>query len=248
MKRVHLHPLPLRIWHWANALMVILLIITGVELRIPGVAALPINSPALRVHRFLGWSMTFSYLFWFVYGLMSGNLSRHYVMRRGDLKGIFRQVKFYLFSIFRGEENPFRASLDERFNPLQKLAYGTVMCVLTPIIVVTGLFFGDILFFRKYILLWNAMKGVDAIHVMVAYMFVLYLIVHIYLATSGRKATSHIKAMIVGYEEAPDDSGMRVSYKQGAGEPDTTTAMVSSEKAAACQECHTEKEGTNADG
>ena len=247
MKRIHLHPLPLRIWHWANALMVILLLITGIELRIPGVAALPINSPALRVHRYVGWSMTISYLFWFFYSLMSGNLSRHYVIRGGDLKGMFRQVKFYLFSIFRGEENPFRASPDERFNPLQKLAYGTVMCVFTPIIVVTGLFFSDILFFRKYILLLNAVKVLDAIHVIVAYMFVLYLIVHIYMATSGRKASSHIKAMIVGYEEEPDDSEMRVSYKEGLGEPDTTTTMISPEKAATCQECCTEKEGTKAD-
>jgi formate dehydrogenase gamma subunit len=247
MKRIYLHPLPLRIWHWANALMVILLLITGIELRIPGVAALPINSPALIVHRYAGWSMTISYLFWFIYSPMSGNLSRHYVIRRGDLKGIFRLVKFYLFSIFRGEEHPFRASPDERFNPLQKLVYGTVMCVFTPIIVVTGLFFSDIVFFRKYILLLNAMKVLDVIHVIVAYMFVLYLIVHIYMATLGQKTSSHIKAMIVGYEEEPDDSGMMVNYKEGAGEPDTTT-MILPEKAATCQECHTEKEGANADG
>ncbi len=248
MKRIHLHPLPLRIWHWANAITVILLIITGVELRIPGVAALPINSPALRVHRFLGWSMTISYLFWLVYSLMSGNLSRHYVIRRGDLKGMLRLVKFYLFSIFRGEEHPFRASPDERLNPLQKLVYGTVMCVFTPIIVITGLFFNDILFFRKYILLLNATRVLDVIHVIVAYMFVLYLIVHIYMATLGQKVTSHIKAMVVGYEEEPDDSETMVSYKEGFGEPDTTTTMISPEKASACQECRTEKEGTNADG
>jgi formate dehydrogenase gamma subunit len=248
MKRIHLHPLPLRIWHWANALMVILLLITGIELRLPGVAALPVNSPALLAHRYTGWAMTISCLFWFVYSVMSGNLSRHYVIRRGDLKGIFRQVKFYLFFIFRGEENPFRASPDEKFNPLQKLAYGTMMCVFTPIIVVTGLFFSDILFFRKYILLLNAMKVLDAIHVIVAYMFALYLIVHIYMATLGWKASSHIKAMVVGYEEEPDEPNLMVSYKEGPGEPDAATTMISPEKAATCQECHTEKEGANVNG
>jgi thiosulfate reductase cytochrome b subunit len=179
---------------------------------------------------------------------MSGNLSRHYVIRREDLKGTFRQVKFYLFSIFRGEENPFRASPDERFNPLQKLAYGAIMWVFTPIIVVTGLFFSDIFFFRKYLLLLNGMKVLDAIHVIVAYMFALYLIVHIYMATLGRKASSHIKAMIVGYEEEIDEPEMMVSYKEGSGEPDTTTTMISPEEAATSQECHTEKEGANADG
>ena len=247
MKRTYLHPLPLRIWHWANALMVILLLITGIEIRLPGVAALPVNSPALLVHRYTGWSMMISCLFWFVYSLMSGNLSQHYVIRRRDLNGTFRQVKFYFFSIFRGEENPFRASPDERFNPLQKLAYGAIMCVFTPIIVVTGLFFSDILFFRKYVLLLNAVKVLDAIHVIVAYMFALYLIVHIYMATLGRKAFSHIKAMIVGYEEEPDEPEIVVSYKEGSSEPDTTT-MISPEKAATGQECHKEKEGGHADG
>jgi hypothetical protein len=91
------------------------------------------------------------------------------------------------------------------------------------------------------------MKVLGAIHVIVAYMFALYLIVHIYMATLGRKASSHIKAMIVGYEEEPDEPEMMVSYKEGAGEPDTTT-MISPEKAATYQECPTEKEGANADG
>ncbi len=226
--------------------MVILLLITGIELRIPGVAALPVNSPALIVHRYTGWLMTVSFLFWFVYSLVSGNLSRHYAIRKGDLKDTFRQVIFYLFSIFRGEENPFRASADERFNSLQKLVYGAIMCVFTPLIVVTGLFFSDMLFFRKYILVLNAMKVLDATHVIIAYIFILYLIVHIYMATLGRRASSHIKAMIVGYEEELEESV--VGFKEGGGEPDTNTAIILPEKAATCQECHTEKEGANVDG
>ena len=114
-----------------------------------------LNDPALLVHRYVGWAMAVSFVFWLVYSLVSDNLSRHYLIRRRDLKGIFRQAKFYLFSIFRGEENPFRPSPDEKFNPLQKLAYGAIMCIFAPVLVVTGLLFSDILFFRKYILLWN---------------------------------------------------------------------------------------------
>ena len=56
MKRIDLHPLPLRIWHWANALMVILLIITGIQLRIPGIAALLPNNTPLLVHKYVGWA------------------------------------------------------------------------------------------------------------------------------------------------------------------------------------------------
>jgi len=71
--------------------------------------------------------MAVSWFFWFFYSLGSGNLRRHYLFRKRDFRGIFEQGKFYLISIFRGEENPFRPTPEEKFNPLQKLAYGTIM-------------------------------------------------------------------------------------------------------------------------
>jgi hypothetical protein len=46
---------------------------------------------------------------------------------------------------------------------------------------------------------------INAIHVIGAYVFLLYLVVHLYMATLGRTVFSHTKAMIAGYEEEPDD-------------------------------------------
>jgi thiosulfate reductase cytochrome b subunit len=127
MKKVYLHPLPLRIWHWANALMVIVLLITGIQIRVPGIASLRPQDPALLIHKYAGWAMVVSWVFWALYSLASGNLKRHYLFRKKDLGGVFKQARFYLFSIFKGEGNPFRPTPEEKFNPLQKLAYGAVM-------------------------------------------------------------------------------------------------------------------------
>jgi thiosulfate reductase cytochrome b subunit len=205
MKKIYFHPLALRIWHWVNALMIIILTITGIQIRIPGVASLRPQDPALLIHRYAGWAMVASWVFWLVYSLATDNLSRQYVIRRRDFSGIFRQAKYYLISIFQGEENPFRPTPDEKFNPLQKLAYGSIMGIFAPVLVVTGILFSDILFFRKYMLLWNIVGVVNALHVIGAYVFVLYLVVHLYMATLGTTAFSHIKSMIVGYEEEPDE-------------------------------------------
>ncbi len=60
----------------------------------------------------------------------------------------------------------------------------------------------------------------DAIHVIGAYVFALYLVVHVYMATLGRTAFSHIKAMIVGYEEEPDEPGMIADSEEQLDEPD----------------------------
>jgi len=213
MKKIYLHPLPLRIWHWGNAFLGITLLITGIQLRVPGIASLQPHNTPLLVHRYAGWAMAASFVFWLVYSLISRHLSRQYGIRGRDLEGVFRQAKFYLVSIFKGEENPFRPTPDEKFNPLQKLVYGAIMCIFAPLLMITGVLLNDKLFFREYILQWDVVGGLDALHVMGAYVFALYLIVHIYMATLGRTATSHIRAMIVGYEEEPDEPGEKVAQK-----------------------------------
>ena len=157
--------------------------------------------------------MVASWLFWLVYSVATANLSQHYAIRRRDFGGILAQAKFYLISIFQGEETPFRPTLDEKFNPLQKLAYGSIMGIFAPLLLVTGVLFSDILFLRKYVLLWNIAGIVNALHEIAAYVFVLYLVVHLYMATLGTTAFSHIKAMIVGYEEEPEETDRELAQK-----------------------------------
>ena len=186
MKKTYLHPFPLRAWHWANALIVILLLITGIALRMTGIPDLPLHSRALFIHRYAGWAMVASCLVWLVSSLASGHLRRYYTPKRGDIKGIVSQMKFYVWSIFKQQENPFQSTAAEKFNPLQKLAYGAIMFVFTPLLVLTGLLFSDIAFIRDHILLWNIVKPIEAAHVVGAYLFALYLVVHVYMATLGR--------------------------------------------------------------
>ena len=175
MKRTYLHPLPLRVWHWVNALVVTLLLITGIQLRVAGIPGLPPHSTVLIIHKYAGWVMVASWVVWLIYSLASNHLGRHYKLKRGDIDGIFSQTKFYIWATFKGEENPFRPSPDEKFNPLQKLAYGATMCILTPVLMITGLLFSDVLSVRKYILLWNIAKFLDAAHTIGAYLFALSL-------------------------------------------------------------------------
>jgi thiosulfate reductase cytochrome b subunit len=203
MKKIYLHALPVRIWHWVNALTVITLLITGIQLRMSGIASLRPYDPALVIHKYAGWAMVVLYIVWFVYSLASRNLSNNYSIGKLDLKGIFRQARFYLVSIFRGEENPFRPSPDNKFNPLQKMAYGSTMFIFAPILIITGLLYTDIDILRKYMLLWNITGTVNAIHIIVAYLVALFLIIHFYMATLGPTPLTHIRAMIYGYEEEP---------------------------------------------
>lgn len=201
MKRIHLHPLPLRIWHWTNALFVIALIATGIYLRLHGIAALKPHDAVLFWHRIAGLALISSTVFWFIHNMSDRDLRRRYAIRRDDLEGVFTQLRFYLYSIFKGEEDPFRPNAGDKYNPLQKITYDAVMIVIIPLQAFTGLLYTDIPALRSYLLLHDLVGLLGFTHVLLAYLVVLFLVVHIYMTTIGDTFFSRTKAMILGYEE-----------------------------------------------
>ena len=201
MSGIYLHPLPIRIWHWTNAFIVFVLIITGIQLRTPSINIIQDYRTVVLLHKYFGFAMTASFLFWFFYYIITGGLIKYYLLRIKDIKGMPLQVLYYVFFIFNGKKNPFYPSTDNKFNPMQKLAYSSVMFVFTPLIIITGILFSDITYFFSLIKTIGGLRILDAIHVATAYIFVLYLVVHIYMATLGKKPHSHVKGMITGYEE-----------------------------------------------
>ena len=216
MKKVFLHTLTIRIWHWINALIVITLMVTGIQLRAPGIEEftrsmapwlwIPEYSVAVLIHKYIGYAMALSFLFWFVYIMASGSFRTHYILRPADLPILGKQAFYYIIGVFQGSDNPFTPTEKGKFNPLQKIAYGSVMLVITPLIVVTGVLFSDIFLFRGVIDWLGGIRLLDALHVLASYLFLLNLIVHLYMCTMGHHIFDHIKAMILGFEEMPDES------------------------------------------
>jgi thiosulfate reductase cytochrome b subunit len=214
MKKVLLHTLTIRIWHWSNALIVIALMITGIQLRVPVIEEIarkmavwiPKYSVAVLIHRYIGYAMAISFLFWFIYVIASSSFRTHYLLRPADVRAMGKQALYYLIGIFKGSENPFTPTAEGKFNPLQKVAYGSVMLVITPMVVITGILFSDIFFFRGVIDRLGGIRLLNALHVVASYLFLLNLIVHLYMSTMGHHIFDHIKAMIVGFEEMPGES------------------------------------------
>ena len=158
IKKPSLYPLPIRIWHWMNTFLFVVLIITGIQLRVPGFSVFSQYGTATTLHGYLGALCVLSYLFWLFYCIFTGAM-KHYLPHKGDLKKIPQQAAFYVFFVFKDRSNPFSASEKERFNILQKISYSTVMFILVPIIIITGILYNNILFFFQFI---NAIGGQDA--------------------------------------------------------------------------------------
>lgn len=208
MNRIYLNPLPVRIWHWVNALSFLVLIFTGLQLRYTGVMHVLSFGTAVDLHNVFGFVLLFNYLLWLGYYLLSGKLFKVYVPAlnlKKFIKSSIRQARYYGYGLFIGEQNPHHASPDNKFNPIQQVAYLNIMALLIPLQILTGLMMWDIAGFSTLVSLMGGIKIVDTIHVLIFLFLSSFLFIHLYLASLGPTLTTHLKAMIYGYEELPDD-------------------------------------------
>ncbi len=117
------------------------------------------------------------------------------------MRSLPAQAAFYLYGYFRGGPNPFSANAQTRFNVLQKIAYSFIMFIAMPVMISSGIIFGNIMDFYRLVDWLGGLRIIDAIHVIAGYIFIIYLLIHFYMATLGKNIFSHTKSMFTGKGE-----------------------------------------------
>jgi len=180
-----------RFWHWVQGLMIIGLIVTGLEIH--GTFRLMGFQNAVSVHNLIGLSWLILFAF-FIFWLLTTGEWKQYIP---TTKKLFSVVLYYSWDIFKGKPHPVQKSTGAKHNPLQRLAYLGISALLLPVQMATGLLY----------YLYNDISGVLAlsllasIHTLVALFLLNFLIIHIYMTTTGHSLFSHIAGMITGWEE-----------------------------------------------
>jgi thiosulfate reductase cytochrome b subunit len=218
MKRIFLHPLAVRIWHWMNALGFIILIVTGAQIRFANVMHLFSFETAVKVHSWLGFILLANYFIWLVYYLVTGNIKIYIPPLNHPIefaKKALIQAKFYGWGIMVGDENPHHSTFDNKFNPMQQVSYLMIMVALIPVQIITGLFLWDPHLFGPAVNLIGGIQIADLIHVLLWIFFSAFIIVHFYLATLGHTPMAHIIAMFSGYEEEHEEHGHEGGHGEG---------------------------------
>jgi thiosulfate reductase cytochrome b subunit len=202
-KRTVLNPLLVRIWHWIHGIAIVLLVLTGFQIRFPDVITLFGSLRiAVNFHNILGFIVLFDYLLWFGYYVLKRELVKQYVPAIEDFTiGMPTQSTYYFARIFFGDPAPFEPTPEAKFNSLQKITYFGIMFILVPLQIVTGVLLWDVERFHSIIAALGGVRVIDAFHIILAYIFAAFLVVHVYLSTLGHTFFSHTKAMIVGYED-----------------------------------------------
>ena len=209
MARIYVHPLPVRIWHWINALGFVAMIVTGLQIRYIGLFDLLSFRTAVVLHEWIGFVLIANFFVWLLFYLFSDKIRVYHpeLSPMRHFRASFRQALYYGYGIFKGEPNPHHVSVYQKFNSMQSMSYQVIMLMLVPIQFVTGLLLWDVKQFSDTIDVLGGVRVVDTTHVLITIFFAGFLPVHIYLATLGHTRMAHIMSMFTGYEEVGDEHG-----------------------------------------
>lgn len=213
MPRLYIHPLPVRIWHWINALGFLTLILTGIHIRYAEAIQLVSFATAVRIHNATGFVLMCNYVVWLAFYLFTDRITVYHpeLNPKKYYQAAWRQALYYGYGIFKGQPNPHHVSAYHKFNALQAITYQIVMMLLVPLQFYTGFLLWDIERFEGSIALLGGVRVVATIHVALFIFFVAYVCGHAYLATLGHTAGAHLKAMVTGYEDIDEEPANKPS-------------------------------------
>ncbi|NVO04500.1 MAG: cytochrome b/b6 domain-containing protein [Rhodoferax sp.] len=203
MARIYINTLPVRVWHWTNALGFILLIATGLQLRYLDMLQFISFRWAVILHNWIGFVLIANFIVWLGFLLFTDKIKGY--RPDTDLKRFsaktWKQMQFYGWGIFRGDPNPHHITPDNKFNPMQSSMYQLIMMVLVPLQFFTGLVLWDVTRFGWVVEHLGGLRVVDTIHVLLFIFFSGFIVVHIYLCSLGHTRLAHFKAMYDGFED-----------------------------------------------
>ena len=187
-----------RFWHWTQATLIFFLAFTGFEIH--GSINFFGYQNAVKYHNIAAYAFIVLIIFAIFWHFVTGEWKQYLP----TLKNMKAQVFFYLFGIFSNSSHPTKKTVLSKLNPLQKMVYVSLKILVIPVMVISGLLYMFYRYPQQGViegLNINSIEVIALFHTAGAFLLIGFLIVHLYLITTGATVTSNLKAMITGYEE-----------------------------------------------
>ena len=202
MKTVYIYHKFERFWHWMQAALIFFLGFTGFEIH--GSYTFFGFENAVLYHNFAAWAFIILIVFSIFWHVTTGEIKQY----MPTFKNLKAQINFYLLGIFKNAPHPTKKTVLSKLNPLQRLTYLALKIAVFPVLVFSGLLY---MYYRYP--MKDTMQSLDVsnlewvayLHTAGAFFLVIFVVVHLYLITTGHTVTSNMKAMITGYEDIEDD-------------------------------------------
>lgn len=201
LHEVYMYTVYERLWHWLQTALILILLFTGLIIHKPDIFGIFSFRYVVQVHNIMAFILLANAALALFYNLVSGEIKQYLPEPRGFFNRAFSQTKYYLLGIFRGEDHPFEKTPQHKLNPLQQVTYFGLLNVLLPLQILTGM------------VMWGAQQwpGLAAqvgglpflapFHTLISWLLASFIIMHVYLTTTGPTPLSNVKSMIVGWDE-----------------------------------------------
>jgi thiosulfate reductase cytochrome b subunit len=204
---MYLYPKWIRLWHVLNAVLFIVLIVTGISMQYTGKensSYMVGFAKAVKWHNFAAVLLTLNYIIFVTGNIFTSNGRYYNISKENFFRELISQLKYYSLGMFRGEKHPFPVTEERKFNPLQKVTYVLAMYVAVPLLIISGI---GLLLPEITITRFFGVSGLiltDILHITMGFFLSVFMVIHIYTCTLGAKPTSLFWGMISGYHRDDD--------------------------------------------
>ncbi len=183
-----------RFWHWTQALLIVLLMISGFTVH--GTLSFVPWATAADMHVIFAWALIGLWAFAIFWHLTTGEW-RQYIPTTDKLMAV---AMYYSIGIFKSDvHHPYKKTRSAKHNPMQRLAYLFFKLMISPALWISGLLY----------LYYNDISGlplglVAFVHTAAAFAMLVFFIAHVYMAFTSKPWDAYLKGMVTGYEEVAD--------------------------------------------
>jgi Ni/Fe-hydrogenase b-type cytochrome subunit len=225
--QVYRHRLITRIWHWVNALAIVVMIPSGLMIfnahprlywgqyganfdhawlelpRWPGWLTLPSTyslAGARHWHLFFALVLAFALLIYLLWSLANRHIQRDLRIRRGELAPahLVEDLKAHWALRFHDPANP------RAYNIFQKASYAGVLFVLLPLLIFTGLALSPGMW-PWLIDIFGGRQSARSLHFIAMALLTGFFVVHLTLVILAGPI-GEVRSMITGWWKVPEDA------------------------------------------
>jgi thiosulfate reductase cytochrome b subunit len=193
-----------RLWHWTMAVSGIALIVTGLEVHGTGGPSLMALPTAVAIHNVFAVILIVNAFLALFFHLATAAIRNFIPNPKGFLARTLEHMTYQARGIFYGESHP-RNAAGQKLNPLQQVTYLALLNVLFPLQIVTGALIWAVGKWPAVASAVGGLRHVAPIHNAGAWLFLTFFVLHVYLVSTGRTPTDHLKSMITGYQHVDAD-------------------------------------------
>lgn len=193
-----------RLWHWLQAGSVLILLLTGIIIHKPHIFGIFSFAYIVQVHNVVGFILLINAAMALFYNLASGEIKQYIPEPKGFIGRSVAQALYYSKGIFEGKPHPLEKTREQKMNPLQQVTYLAILHILLPIQILSGLLIWGAQYWPWLAEFFGGFLFLAPVHTLSAWAFAAFIVMHVYLTTTGHTPTAGIQAMVEGWDEVED--------------------------------------------